>query len=156
MVLLLLVIIAGTVGVIYVQEALRKIPIQYAKRATGRSQTTGGQQTHMPLKLNAAGVIPVIFAVAFFITPQSIASFFGANSVTTEIQDIFDYTNTIGMGIYVALIIPFTYLYEFIHVNPAKLPDNLQKHGAYFPAIRPGANTKSSFNSPLSRLTFFV
>ena len=83
MVLLLLVIIAVTVGVIYVQEALRKIPIQYAKRATGRGQTTAGQQTHMPLKLNAAGVIPVIFAVAFFITPQSIASFFGESKVTT-------------------------------------------------------------------------
>ena len=82
MVLLLLVIVAVTVGVIYVQEALRKIPIQYAKRVTGRGQTTAGQQTHLPLKVNAAGVIPVIFAVAFFITPQSIASFFGENNVT--------------------------------------------------------------------------
>ena len=66
MFLLLLVVIAVTVGVIYVQEALRKIPIQYAKRVTGRGQTTAGQQTHLPLKLNAAGVIPVIFAVSIF------------------------------------------------------------------------------------------
>ena len=68
----ILAIIAVTVGVIYVQQALRKIPIQYAKRVTGRGQTTGGQQTHLPLKVNAAGVIPVIFAVAFIITPQSL------------------------------------------------------------------------------------
>ena len=153
-VLLLLVIVAVTVGVIYVQEALRKIPIQYAKRVSGRGPTTAGQQTHLPLKLNAAGVIPVIFASAFFITPQSIASFFGANSVTTKIQSIFDYTNPIGMVIYVALIIAFTYFYAFIQVNPENMADNLKKQGAYIPGIRPGANTQSYLTSTLYRLTF--
>ena len=93
-------VIAITVGVIYFQEALRKIPIQYAKRVTGRGQTTAGQQTHLPLKLNAAGVIPVIFASAFFITPQSIATFFGTNSVTTTITNVFDYTKPVGMVFY--------------------------------------------------------
>ena len=153
-VLLLLVIVAVTVGVIYVQEALRKIPIQYAKRVSGRGPTTAGQQTHLPLKLNAAGVIPVIFASAFFITPQSIASFFGANSVTTKIQNIFDYTNPIGMVIYVALIIAFTYFYAFIQVNPENMADNLKKQGAYIPGIRPGVNTQSYLTSTLYRLTF--
>ncbi|MFD1929768.1 preprotein translocase subunit SecY [Sporosarcina siberiensis] len=153
-VLLLLVIVAVTVGVIYVQEALRKIPIQYAKRVSGRGPTTAGQQTHLPLKLNAAGVIPVIFASAFFITPQSIASFFGTNSVTTKIQSIFDYTNPIGMVIYVVLIVAFTYFYAFIQVNPENMADNLKKQGAYIPGIRPGANTQSYLTSTLYRLTF--
>ena len=153
-VLLLLVIIAVTVGVIYVQEALRKIPIQYAKRVSGRGPSASAQQTHLPLKLNAAGVIPVIFASAFFITPQSIASFFGSNSVTMKIQSIFDYTNPIGMVIYVILIIAFTYFYAFIQVNPEKVADNLKKQGAYVPGIRPGLNTQSYLTSTLYRLTF--
>ncbi len=153
-VLLLLVIVAVTVGVIYVQEALRKIPVQYAKRATGRGQVTAGQQTHMPLKLNAAGVIPVIFAAAFFITPQSLATFFGENKVTTTIINVFDYTNPIGMVIYLALIIAFTYFYAFIQVNPENAAENLKKQGAYIPGIRPGQDTQNYLTSTLYRLTF--
>ena len=80
--LLLLAMLAVVVGVIYVQQALRKIPIQYAKRVAGRLTQTGGQQTHLPLKVNAAGVIPVIFALAFLVTPQTLATFFGENNVT--------------------------------------------------------------------------
>ncbi|MEK3936954.1 preprotein translocase subunit SecY [Sporosarcina sp. FSL W7-1349] len=154
MLLLLLVIIAVIVGVIYVQEALRKIPIQYAKRVTGRGQTTAGQQTHLPLKLNAAGVIPVIFAVAFFITPQSIAAFFEPNSVTAFIMNTFDYEKPLGLVFYVALILAFTYFYAFIQVNPENIADNLKKQGAYIPGIRPGKNTQDYLTSTLYRLTF--
>lgn len=154
MALLLLVVIAITVGVIYVQEALRKIPIQYAKRVTARGQSTSGQQTHLPLKLNAAGVIPVIFASAFFLTPQSLAAFFGTNSVTNTITKIFDHSNPIGMTLYVVLIIAFTYFYAFIQVNPENMADNLKKQGAYIPGIRPGQNTQDYLTSTLYRLTF--
>ena len=154
MALLLVLVIAITVGIIYFQEALRKIPIQYAKRVTGRGQTTAGQQTHLPLKLNAAGVIPVIFASAFFITPQSIATFFGTNSVTTTITNVFDYTKPIGMVFYLILIIAFTYFYAFIQVNPENIADNLKKQGAYIPGIRPGQNTQNYLTSTLYRLTF--
>lgn len=154
MALLLVLVIAITVGIIYFQEALRKIPIQYAKRVTGRGQTTAGQQTHLPLKLNAAGVIPVIFASAFFITPQSIATFFGTNSVTTTITNVFDYTKPVGMVFYLVLIIAFTYFYAFIQVNPENIADNLKKQGAYIPGIRPGQNTQNYLTSTLYRLTF--
>lgn len=153
-VLLLLVIVAITVGIIYVQEALRKIPIQYAKRVTGRGATSASQQTHLPLKLNAAGVIPVIFASAFFMTPQSIVTFFGENKVTATIRDIFDYTSATGMPLYVALILAFTYFYAFIQVNPENMAENLKKQGAYIPGIRPGQNTQSYLTSTLYRLTF--
>ncbi len=153
MALLVLAIIAVTVGVIYVQQALRKIPIQYAKRVAGRSQT-GGQQTHLPLKVNAAGVIPVIFAVAFIITPQTLSTFFGQNSVTDFIQNTFDYSQPVGMLIYVALIVAFTYFYAFIQVNPENVADNLKKQGAYIPGIRPGKNTQDYLTSVLYRLTF--
>lgn len=154
LVLLALAVVAVTVLVIYVQQALRKIPIQYAKRVAGRGQPTSAQQTHLPLKVNAAGVIPVIFAVAFIITPQTIASFFGANAVTDAIQNTFDYTRPVGMIIYVALIVAFTYFYAFIQVNPENVSDNLKKQGAYIPGIRPGKNTQDYLTSVLYRLTF--
>lgn len=153
MALLVLAIIAVTVGVIYVQQALRKIPIQYAKRVAGRGQT-GGQQTHLPLKVNAAGVIPVIFAVAFIITPQTLSTFFGQNNVTDFIRNTFDYSQPVGMLIYVGLIIAFTYFYAFIQVNPENVADNLKKQGAYIPGIRPGKNTQDYLTTVLYRLTF--
>jgi preprotein translocase subunit SecY len=152
-VLLLLAIIAVTVGVIYITVALRKIPIQYAKRVAGTTQT-GGQQTHLPLKVNAAGVIPVIFASAFLMAPQSLVLFFGQNNVTDAITKALDYTQPIGMTIYVALIIAFTYFYAFIQVNPENVADNLKKQGAYIPGIRPGINTQNYLTSVLYRLTF--
>ena len=153
MLLLLLAVIAVTVGVIYVTQALRKIPIQYAKRVAGTAQT-GGQQTHLPLKVNAAGVIPVIFASAFLMAPQSIVLFFGQNKVTDFITRTLDYTQPVGMIIYIALIVAFTYFYAFIQVNPENVADNLKKQGAYIPGIRPGTNTQSYLTSVLYRLTF--
>ncbi|WP_335872182.1 preprotein translocase subunit SecY [Bacillus sp. 2205SS5-2] len=153
LVLIVLAIIAVTAAVIFVQQALRKIPIQYAKRIVNRSPV-GGQSTHLPLKVNAAGVIPVIFAISFIITPQTIATFFGQNSVTETIQYIFDYTEPIGMLIYVALIIAFTYFYAFIQVNPEQMAENLQKQGGYIPGIRPGKSTQEYLTRVLYRLTF--
>ncbi|OEC00098.1 preprotein translocase subunit SecY [Lysinibacillus sphaericus] len=152
--LLALILLAIVVGVIYVQQALRKIPIQYAKRVTGRNQQTGGQQTHLPLKVNAAGVIPVIFSVAFLVTPRTLAAFFGQNDITAFIENTFDYQKPVGMLIYVALIVAFTYFYAFVQVNPENVADNLKKQGAYIPGIRPGENTQTYLTSVLYRLTF--
>ena len=152
--LLVVILLAIVVGVIYVQQALRKIPIQYAKRVAGRTPQLGGQQTHLPLKVNAAGVIPVIFAMAFIVTPQTLAMFFGQNGFTTFITNTFDYTKPVGMLIYVALIAAFTYFYAFIQVNPENLADNLKKQGAYIPGIRPGSDTESYLTKVLYRLTF--
>ncbi|WP_121610288.1 preprotein translocase subunit SecY [Mesobacillus foraminis] len=153
-VLLALAVIAIIVGVIFIQEAVRKIPIQYAKRMAAGNNSAGGQTTHLPLKVNAAGVIPVIFAISFIITPPTIAQFFGTNDVTAWIQNTFDYTQPIGMIIYVALIIAFAYFYAFIQVNPEKVAENLKKQGGYVPGIRPGKNTQEYMTRVLYRLTF--
>lgn len=153
-VLIVLAVIAIIVGVIFVQEALRKIPIQYAKRATTNNSMVGGQSTHLPLKVNAAGVIPVIFAISFIITPPTIAQFFGTNDVTIWIQNTFDYTRPLGMVVYVALIVAFTYFYAFIQVNPERLTENLKKQGGYVPGIRPGKSTLEYLTKVLYRLTF--
>ncbi|WP_137744329.1 preprotein translocase subunit SecY [Robertmurraya siralis] len=153
MLLILVAVIAIIVGVIFVNQALRKIPIQYAKRmVAGRTPT--GQSTHLPLKVNAAGVIPVIFAISFIVTPTTIAQFFEQNNVTLWIQRVFDYSQPIGMVIYSALIIAFTYFYAFIQVNPEQVADNLKKQGGYIPGIRPGKSTQEYLTRVLYRLTF--
>ncbi|WP_026693341.1 preprotein translocase subunit SecY [Peribacillus kribbensis] len=151
--LIFIAVIAIIVGVIFIQQALRKIPIQYAKRLAGRSPM-GGQSTHLPLKVNSAGVIPVIFAVSFLITPPTIASFFGSNDVTRWIQNNFTYTHPVGAIVYVVLIIAFAYFYAFIQVNPEQVADNLKKQGGYVPGIRPGKNTQDYLSRVLGRLTF--
>lgn len=151
--LIVLAVIAIIVGTIFIQQALRKIPIQYAKKMTAGS-SPAGQSTHLPLKVNAAGVIPVIFAVSFIITPRTISQFFEQNSVTIWIERIFDYTHPIGMVIYCALIIAFTYFYAFIQVNPEQVAENLKKQGGYIPGIRPGKNTQEYLTRVLYRLTF--
>lgn len=150
--LILFGIIAVTVGIIFIQQGLRKIPIQYAKRVVGR-KTYGGESTHLPIKVNAAGVIPVIFAISLMITPRTIASFFSDNVVTGWIENAFDYSTTTGMLIYALLVIAFTYFYTFVQVNPEQMADNLKKQGGYIPGIRPGINTQKFITTILYRLT---
>jgi preprotein translocase subunit SecY len=153
-VLIALAVIAIIVGVIFIQQANRKIPIQYAKRVVAGRNPVGGQSTHMPLKVNAAGVIPVIFAVSFIVTPRTVASFFPTNDVTLWITKVFDYSHPIGMTLYAALIIAFTYFYAFIQVNPEQAAENLQKQSGYIPGIRPGKSTQEYLTRVLYRLTF--
>src|SRR5690625_3860452 len=150
--LIALVIVAVVVGVIFIQQALRKIPIQYAKKLVNRSPV-GGHSTHLPLKVNAAVVIPVIFAIAFIMAPRTIAGFFD-NNFANSVEAIFDYTRPVGMLIYVVLIIAFTYFYTFVQVNPEQMAENLQKQGGYVPGKRPGRITEEYFTTVLYRLTF--
>jgi preprotein translocase subunit SecY len=151
--LLALAILAIIIGVIFVQQALRKVPVQYAKRLVGRNPV-GGQSTHLPLKVNAAGVIPVIFALSLFIFPPTIAGFLGEdNAITNWVVATFDYTQPLGMLIYAGLIIGFTYFYTFIQVNPEQMAENLKKQGGYVPGIRPGKTTQVYLTRILYRLT---
>src|SRR5699024_10033757 len=151
--LIALVVVAVVVGVIFIQQALRKIPIQYAKKLVNRSPV-GGHSTHLPLKVNAAGVIPVIFAIAFIIAPRTVASFFEGSKVASTIELVFAYTQPIGMVLYVALIIAFTYFYTFVQVNPEQMAENLQKQSGYIPGIHHGKNTETYLTKVMNRLTF--
>jgi preprotein translocase subunit SecY len=148
----LAVILAVIIGTIYIQQGYRKIPIQYAKQTSGRTPY-GGETTHLPIKVNASGVIPVIFAISLLITPRTIAQFFPQNSVTRWITNTFDYTTITGMIIYALLIIAFTYFYTFVQVNPEQMADNLKKQGGYIPGIRPGKSTEKYITKILYRLT---
>lgn len=141
-----------TVGAIYVLQAVRKIPIQYAKKQS--TQRLGSQATYLPLKVNSAGVIPVIFSMAFFLLPRTLTLFFPDASWAQKVADVANPSNNYGMVVYVILIIAFTYFYAFIQVNPEKMADNLKKQGSYVPGIRPGEQTKKYITKVLYRLTF--
>lgn len=141
-----------TVGAVFVLQAIRKIPIQYAKKQS--NMRLGSQATYLPLKVNSAGVIPVIFAMAFFLLPRTLTLFFPKADWAQKIGNYADPSNNMGMVVYVVLIIAFTYFYAFVQVNPEKMAENLKKQGSYVPGIRPGEQTKKYITKVLYRLTF--
>jgi preprotein translocase subunit SecY len=145
-----IVAIAVVVSVVFVQEGQRRIPIQYAKRQVGRRQTGGGS-TYMPLRVNMAGVIPVIFAAAIMAFPPTIAQFFP----TTQgfINRHFQPASLDYLLLEAALIIVFTFFYTAVQFNPVDQADNLRKYGGYIPGIRPGPPTAQYLDRVLTRLT---
>jgi preprotein translocase subunit SecY len=145
-----LVALAIVASVVFVQEGQRKIPIQYAKRMVGRRMTSGGS-TYLPLRVNMAGVIPVIFAAAVLAFPPTMAQYFPATQ---------DFVNTYfqpGDWLYLmiegGMIIVFTFFYTAVQFNPVDQADNLRKHGGYIPGIRPGPPTAQYLDRVLTRLT---
>jgi len=145
-----LVALGVVVAVVFVQEGQRRIPIQYAKRMMGRRQTAGGS-TYMPLRVNMAGVIPVIFAAALLALPQTVGSF--APNTQTFINAHFAPQSWTYMGVEAVLIVVFTYFYTAVQFNPVDQADNLRKYGGYIPGIRPGPPTAQYLDRILTRLT---
>jgi preprotein translocase subunit SecY len=145
-----LVAIGVVVAVVFVQEGQRRIPIQYAKRMVGRRQTAGGS-TYMPLRVNMAGVIPVIFAAALLALPQTVSSF--APNTQTFVNTHFSPNGYAYLGVEALLIIVFTYFYTAVQFNPVDQADNLRKYGGYIPGIRPGPPTAQYLDRVLTRLT---
>ena len=136
--------------VVFVQEGQRRIPIQYAKRMVG-DRLMGGGTTYMPLRVNMAGVIPVIFAAAVMAFPPTIAQFFP--STANFINNQFRPSDLPYLALEAILIITFTYFYTAVQFNPVDQADNLRKQGGYIPGIRPGAPTAQYLDRVLSRLT---
>ena len=145
-----LIAIGIIVAVVFIQEGQRRIPIQYAKRMVGRRQMGGGS-TYMPLRVNMAGVIPVIFAAAVLALPPTLASFFPTTQ--SFINHHFQYGSAQYLGIEALLIVVFTYFYTAVQFNPVDQADNLRKYGGYIPGIRPGPPTAQYLDRVLSRLT---
>lgn len=154
MMLIGLVVLAIIIAVIYIQQAVRKIPIQYAKMRTDRNFYQGATNTHLPLKVNSAGVIPVIFASASLMTPRTIGQLYPDSNVSKWFINNLDFAHPIGMILYVGLIIVFTYFYAFVQVNPEQISENLKKQNGYIPRIRPGKETEQYITKILYRLTF--
>jgi preprotein translocase subunit SecY len=153
-VLLLILFMIVVVGVIvYVERAQRRIPVQYAKRVVGR-RTYQGQQTHLPLKVNTSGVIPVIFASSIIALPQTFASMFPGNPWMTNVAQQLAWGMPLYTLLYVIGIIFFCYFYTAIIFNPDDVADNMRKYGGYVPGIRPGKRTAEYIDNILTRLTF--
>ena len=148
---IVLVMVGVTAAVVLMQEGQRKIPVQYAKRVVGR-RVYGGQSTHIPLRINTAGVIPVIFASSLILFPATLTRFIDHPwmRVVTDSLSPGHVTYTV---LYMALIIFFTYFYTAIVFNPVDLSDNMKKYGGFIPGVRPGKKTAEYIDHVLSRIT---
>lgn len=138
------------VGIIFVENAERRIPIQYANKSNA---TFGGKQNYLPFRLNSAGVIPVIFASALLAIPSIIAQFINKEGVTLFINKWIVTSSPTGLILYIILIFAFSYFYTFIQIKPKDMTDNLNKNGGYIPGIRPGDETEKYIIKVLKKLT---
>ena len=153
---LLLALMIAVVGIIvFVERGQRRIPVQYAKRVVGR-RMYGGQSTHLPLKVNTAGVIPPIFASSIIMFPATIANFLNVKEIP-YLETVVNFLNPghiVYILIYVAFIIFFCYFYTAVTFNPVDVADNMKKYGGFIPGIRPGKNTAEYIDRILTRITF--
>ena len=149
------IVIAVVAAVVFVQEGQRRIPIQYAKRVIGRRMTQGGQ-TYLPLRVNMAGVIPVIFAASIMAIPPTVGQLIGQNKTgfATDLANFFSpggWHYVVGEAIFIIL---FTYFYTAVTFNPVDQAENLRKYGGFIPGVRPGRPTAEFLDRILARLTF--
>ncbi len=151
---LLLIVIGAVViaGIVLVQQGQRRIPVQYAKRVVGR-RVYGGQTTHLPIRVNQAGVIPVIFASSLLMFPQQIVQWFGGGAFSTWYIKYLGFGTPLNTVLYALLIIGFTYFYTAVIMNPVDMADNIKKYGGFIPGIRPGRPTAEYISRVMSRIT---
>ena len=146
----IIVYIVVLVGIIYIQLAERRIPIQYANRTIS---AYGGEQNYLPIKINSAGVIPVIFAQILLTVPSTIVAFTNNENAIKFVNNYIVYTSNTGLILYLLLILFFGYFYTFMVMNPDEMSKNLNERGGYIPGIRPGADTSKYISSSISKLT---
>ena len=149
-ILFVIVYFAIVIGMIFVEESERRIPIQYANKSTN---AYGASQSFMPIKINSAGVMPVIFASSLLSVPSVIAQVIKKEGFSLFVQKYLTYTTPVGFCLYVILIFLFAYFYTFIQLKPEEFAKNLQENGGYIPGIRPGDETKKYLSKILVRLT---
>ena len=139
-------------GVVLVTQGTRRIPVQYAKRVVGR-KIYGGVTQYIPLRVNTAGVMPIIFAQAIMFIPNTVLSFFPNNEFLQSVANLFHYQSAVYSIIYALMIIFFTYFYTAIAFNPKDVADNMKKQGGFIPGIRPGKQTSDFIDNILTKIT---
>ncbi len=144
--------VAIVAGVVLVTQGTRRIPVQYAKRVVGR-KVYGGVTQYIPLRVNTAGVMPIIFAQSIMFIPQTILTFFPESEFMTSLSGYFDYTSFTYSFFYGVLIVFFTYFYTAIAFNPKDVAENMQKQGGFIPGIRPGKHTSDFIDNILTKIT---
>jgi preprotein translocase subunit SecY len=152
MVLVVVVMIAIVAGVIVMTLGTRKIPIQIPKRMIGR-KVMGGQQTHLPLRINSAGVMPIIFAQSIIVVPATLSTFLAPGTWLEDIGRYFQPSTNSYIFFYTILIVFFTYFYTAVIFNPVDLAENFKRQGGFIPGIRPGARTAEYIDRVLTRIT---
>jgi preprotein translocase subunit SecY len=150
--LMAIVFILVIASVVAMTQAQRKIPVQYAKRVVGRKMY-GGQSTHIPLRVNTAGVIPIIFAQSLIMLPSTLALYFQGSGAIQAVAGWFSHGTAVYVIVYSLTIIFFTYFYTAIVLNPTDMADNMKKYGGFIPGIRPGRKTSEYIDRILSRIT---
>ena len=151
--IILVVLMLGVVAfVILLTQGLRKIPVQYAKRVVGR-RVYGGQATHIPLRINTAGVIPIIFAQSIMFLPGTVTQMFPGNEFMLTVGSFFSTESMFYWFAYSMMIVFFTYFYTAIVMDPNQLADNMKKHGGFIPGIRPGPRTAQYIDGIMTRIT---
>ena len=148
--LFVMVYILIILGVVFIQLAERRIPIQYSNRT---NSAYGAQTSYLPIKLNPAGVMPVIFASTLITIPTTIVNLIGNESAINFVNNYIVYTSPTGFLLYVVLILFFGYFYTFMEMNPEEMSKNLNKNGGYIPGVRPGADTTDYISKVIGRLT---
>lgn len=151
--LIVVVALAIIVFVVFITEAERRIPIQYSKRQVGRKMY-GGQSTHLPIKVNASGVMPIIFAASIMSLPTTFRMFCQENSFWFHVWGMFESTDILYIVLYVMLIYAFSYFYAMIQFNPVEIANNLKKNGGFIPGFRPGRPTSEFIVKALGKVTF--
>ena len=154
-ILMIVVALAMVVFIVYMSNAERRIPIQYAKRVVGRKMY-GGQSTHLPIKVNATGVMPIIFASSILSLPATIQMFWNpeAGTVGASILSLFQQTSPFYIALYAIMIFGFSYFYASIQFNPIEIANNLKKNGGYIPGFRPGKPTSDFIMKALGKVVF--
>lgn len=148
----ILIYVAIVVGVVFINESERRIPIQYSNKTTS---AYGAKQTYIPFRVNAASVMPVIFASTIIAIPQTLANFIKSEGYIKFVNNYLNYNTTVGLIIYLLLIVVFSYIYTLLQFRPDDIAENLQKNGGYIPGIRPGSETKKYVRTILIRITTF-
>ena len=148
--LFILLYVLIIVGIIWITLAERRIPIQYANRTTS---AYGAQQSFLPIKINAAGVMPVIFASIITTIPATIVNLIGNKSAIEFVNKYIIYTSPVGFILYIVLIIFFGYFYTFLSMNPDEMSKDLNERGGYIPGVRPGTETSKYISNSLGKLT---
>ncbi len=156
LIIFLVIAVIIIVGIIAIQQGTRKIPVQYAKRVVGRKMY-GGQSTHIPLKVNQSGVIPVIFALSLLQFPLTLTYFFPEGGFSRFVEDYLSPYGEVGIWIYsvlnIILIIFFTYFYTAVTFNPVEVSNNMKANGGFIPGIRPGKPTTEYLSKVMTRIT---
>lgn len=150
-VLTLVIIVIMFLAIVYIEMAQRRIPVQYAKRVVGR-RVYGGGSTYLPIKVNSAGVIPIIFAASILVFPATLANYVQSDALKSFVN-LFSPGHPVYLITYFLLIIAFTFFYSAIVFNPVNIAENLQKWGGFIPGIRPGKPTAEYLNRVLTRIT---